>query len=185
MSTRNFEFRVSPRHGQRGVGVLGGSTTLTSGVPVVYNNDNDGLGRNEFVLATGDQAIPKPGLGGILVFEALDYQGVDAVLNTYSDVDSVVPGKAIQVVTGKEVEVALINTTDTTFLNRTSYPDARIMVAGVSIATPTVAVGNYLTPGVGDGTSGYWAETSTAANGWLVVTAVDSDTGVVEARLNF
>lgn len=185
MSTRNFEFRVSPRHGQRGVGYLGGATVLTSGVPVVFNSDNDGLGRNEFILATGATAIPKPGLGGILVFENIDYHGVDPLLNTYSDVDTVAPGKAIQVVSGSEVEVALINTTTDTFLNREDYPSTRIMVAGVSIATPTVAAGNFLTPGTGNASAGYWAETADASEAWLIVTGVDSETGVVEARLNF
>jgi hypothetical protein len=58
------------------------------------------------------------------------------------------------------------------------------MVAGLG-ATPTVAIGDYLTPGAGDDVSGYWAETATAANGWLVVTKVDADRGELEARLNF
>jgi len=59
------------------------------------------------------------------------------------------------------------------------------MVAGVSQATPSVAVGDYLTPGDGNDAAGYWKETSTAANGWWVVTSVDSTNGVVEAELNF
>ena len=59
------------------------------------------------------------------------------------------------------------------------------MVAGVSIATPTVAVGNFLTPGTGNDTDGYWAETSDAAEAWLVVTAIDAATDTVECVLNF
>jgi hypothetical protein len=58
------------------------------------------------------------------------------------------------------------------------------MVAGLG-ATPTVAVGDYLTPGTGNGTAGYWAETATEANAWLIVTAVNASTGEVEARVNF
>jgi len=185
MSTRNFEFRVSPRGGERGGRfVLGGSTTLTSGVPVVVSGAPDATGCATVVLATGDQVKPKAGAGGVLVYEKIDFDGLDQVINTYSDSDTVAPGQRVQVVTGENnVKVALINTTATTFLNRTSYPTARIMVAGVSIATPTLAVNDYLTPGTGNATDGYWAKTSTAANGWLVVTAINGD--VVEAKMNF
>ena len=59
------------------------------------------------------------------------------------------------------------------------------MVAGVSLATPTVAVGNMLTPGTGDDTDGYWKETSDAAEAWLIVTSVDASTDTVEVVLNF
>lgn len=186
MSTRNFSFRVSPVGGQRaGRYVLAGSTALTSGVPVVADGTNDGLGRANVQLAAANHAIPLPGQGGILVFEKLDYRGLDTVINTYSDNDAVAVGDSVQVVSGKEVKVVLTNSTTTTFLTRTSYPAARIMVAGVSIATPTVAVGDMLKPGVGNDTDGYWAETSDATLAWLVVTSVNSTTGVVEARLNF
>lgn len=185
MSTRNFEFRVSPRSGQRGGRyVLAGATALTSGVPVLVGSGNDGLGRQNVTLATTSQAIPKSGAGGILVFENINFDGVDPVINTYSDVDTASVGDAVQVVSGKGVKIALTNTTATSFLTRTSYPTARIMVAGAG-ATPTVAVGNFLTPGVGNDTDGYWTETATDANAWLVVTSVDSTNGVVEAVLNF
>ena len=58
------------------------------------------------------------------------------------------------------------------------------MVAGLG-ATPTVVVGDYLRPGVGDDTSGYWTETATEADGWLVVTSVDATRQEVEARMTF
>jgi len=93
-------------------------------------------------------------------------------------------GEAVQVVNGEDVKVAFKNTTATSFLTRSNYPTARVMVAGLG-ATPTVAVGDYLTPGTGNNTAGYWAETATEANAWLVVTAVNASTGEVEARLNF
>jgi len=189
MATRNFVFRKSPTGGQRGGRfVLGGSTVLTSGVPVVTDGSNDGLGRLNVTLATGDQAIPKPGKGGILVFENIDWVGYDLQITTFSDVDSVNPGDPVQVVTGGAgtVKVAFTNTpAGATYITRANYPKSRIMVAGVSIATPTVAVGDFLTPGTGNDTAGYWAETSTAANAWLVVTSVNSSTGVVEAEVNF
>lgn len=186
MATRNFVFRRSPRHGQRGGRyVLGGTTNLTSGVPVVVNGDSDDQGRAEVELATGAQDKPLPGKGGILVYENIFYDGYDMVENTFSDVDLVKPGESAQVVTGKTVKIALTNTTEDTFLNRTNYPNTRIMVAGVSQATPSVGVGDMLTPGVGDDTDGYWAETSDVDEAWLIVTSVDSTTGVVECELNF
>ena len=186
MSTRNFEFRTSPRGPQRGSRyVLAGATALTSGVPVLVGTGNDGLGRQEVTLETGATAIPASGQGGILVFENINMDGYDPVITTSSDVDTAAVGEAVQVITSaKGLKVALTNTTDTTFLTRTGYPTARIMVAGIG-ATPTLAVGNYLTPGVGNATDGYWAETSDLANAWLIVTSVNTSTGVVEAIINF
>jgi hypothetical protein len=189
MATRNFVFRKSPRNGERGARfVLGGPTQLTTGVPVLIDGSNDGLGRLTVTLATGDQAKPKVGTGGILVFENIEAVGFDGRTITFSDVDLATPGDAVQVVTGGNgrVKAAFINTPiGASYVGRANYPKARIMVAGVSQATPSVAVGDYLTPGDGNDAAGYWKETSTAANGWWVVTSVDSTNGVVEAELNF
>lgn len=187
MNTRNFEFRVSPRHGERSGRFFldAASDALPQGVPVVVSGDDDGLGRAEVALATGAQDKPNPGQGGILVYDQFRYDGVDPVINTYSDMDTVPAGKAVQVVSGNTVKIALKNTTATSFLSRSGYPTARVMVAGVSIATPTVAVGDMLTPGDGDDTNGYWKETSTASEAWLIVTSVNAATDTVEARLNF
>ena len=33
--------------------------------------------------------------------------------------------------------------------------------------------------------TGYWVETATAANAWLVITAVDASRGEVEAEMTF
>ena len=186
-STRNFEFRVSPLGGQRGGRYVlnsGAEASLPIGVPVKTDGTNDGLGRAVVQLATTAQVAPKSGQGGILYYQDVRYEGVDQMLTTYSDMDSAPLGAAVQVVSGDTVKVAFTNTTATTFLNRTGYPTPRVMVAGLG-ATPTLAVGDYLTPGTGNDTAGYWAETATAANAWLVVTSVDSTTGVVEARLAF
>ena len=58
------------------------------------------------------------------------------------------------------------------------------MVAGAG-ATPTVAVGDRLTPGTGNDSAGYWVETANAAEGWLVVTGFDVNSGLVEAQFCF
>lgn len=183
---RNFSFRVTPKGGNRaGRYYLDGSDDLPIGAPVVLSGEEDSsTGRLGVELATGDQAKPKPGTGGILVYEHIQPIGQDPYLYTYSDYDTAPAGEAVQVVNGDDVKVAFKNTTATSFLTRSNYPTARVMVAGLG-ATPTVAVGDYLTPGTGNNTAGYWAETATEANAWLVVTAVNASTGEVEARVNF
>lgn len=186
MNTRNFQFRVSPRNGERGSRFVLDSTSdaLPQGVPVITTGDVDATGRAIVELATTEQAKPKAGQGGILVYEQFRYDGTDTAITTYSDMDTVPAGRGVQVVTGENrVKVAYKTTSAEAFYGRADYPTARVMVAGAG-ATPTVAVGDYLTPGVGSDGAGYWAETSTAANGWLVVTSVDTN-GWVEAVLNF
>lgn len=191
MNTRNAQFRVSPRNGERGSRFVldTASDPLPQFVPVLVTGENDGLGRAYVELATddgGNKDKPLPGQGGILIYEQFRYDGNDPLLTTYSDVDTVPAGRAVQVITGENrVKIAYKNTSADSFYNREDYPTARIMVAGVSIATPTVAVGNYLTPGVGDDTSGYWKETSDAAEAWLLVTSVNTSTDTVEVVLNF
>lgn len=189
MSTsRNFGFRVPPEASSRkGRFILGGSTDRPIGAPVkivvpqtAVTNSTDAL---TATLATAEQA-PVQGLCGILVYEydAAAYAGHDPVLTTYADLDVAPVGKMVQVVSGTDVKVWFKNTFARTFDHVRTYP-GRLMVAGVSIATPTVKIGDLLSPGVGDDTSGYWAETSTASNAWLRVTDVQGD--LVEAQMQF
>ena len=58
-------------------------------------------------------------------------------------------------------------------------------MAGIGIATPTIAVGDFLTPGVGNDSAGYWAEVGAGATAWLVVTGIDNARAEVEAQLLF
>lgn len=184
-STRNFEFLVSPDGGQRGGRYVLSGTGVPIGAPVVVTGDVDALGRNVVELATGAQDAPKSGKGGIVVYEEVVYAGVDPVLTTYSDMDTVPNGAPVQVVSGGEVKAAYRNTTDGDFLGRTGYPAGRVMVAGASLATPSVVAGDMLTPGDGNDDDGYWAETSTESEAWLIVLNVDADTDTVECRVNF
>jgi hypothetical protein len=192
---RNFDFRVPPRSGERtGRNVLtdtglSGGTSVPIGAPVVYDSaegvNDDFTAARSFKLATGAQA-PAPGRCGILVYEHAPaaFAGDDPFLTTYSDKDTAPVGKLVQVVSGDTVKVMLKNTADRTFLNTRDYT-GRKMVAGLGGATPTIAVGDYLTPGTGNDTAGYWAETGSATNAWLVVTAVDNDRAEVEAQFLF
>lgn len=188
MSTRNFEFRVSPRGGQRsGRFVVSAATLIGAPVKLAAGADpsSQELGLIEVELATGAQA-PVAGLSGICVYEykgAEGYAGDDAALTTWSDKDTTPAGAAVQVVSGDTVKVAFRNTDDAVFLNTRTY-QGRTMVAGMG-ATPSVAIGDYLTPGTGNDTAGFWAETANVAEAWLVVTGVDTARGEVEARLMF
>lgn len=183
---RNFDFRVPPLPEQRGARYITPSdVALPIGVPVkVTATTVDAQGRNPVVLATG-VTTKRSGTTGILVYEYAPaaFAGTDPNLTTYSDLGSAPLGAACQVVSGKTVKVVLKNTSARSFYGQRTYP-GRIMVSGLG-ATPTVAVGDLLRPGVGDDTSGYWTETSTEADGWLSVTGVDTTRQEVEARMTF
>lgn len=184
---RNFEFRVPPQGGQRGGRyVLASTADLPIGVPVVVADgadpDTSLTGALPVDLATGAQA-PTKGLSGILVYEHIDMHYLDPVYYTASDRDTAPTGKQVQVVSGDMVKIVLRNTEDRTFLQTRDYA-GRTMVAGMG-ATPTLQVGDMLTPGTGDDTDGYWAETATAAEAWLIVEQIDLARGEVECRLAF
>lgn len=182
---RNFEFRVPPTAEQaKGRFYLDG-VSLTQGVPVVPSGNVSGeLSLAQGVsLKTGATVAPKSGKGGILVFEPTQaFKGLDSALVTNSSIDMVPSGKLVKVVSGPSVKVCFTNTAARSFMG-TAIP-GRTMVAGMG-ATPTVAVGDYLTPGTGSDGAGYWAETATVAEAWLVVTAVDAANGLVEAQFTF
>lgn len=186
MFTRNFEPRVSPVRGQRaGRYVLAGSTALPMGVPVVTTGANDGLGRAKVSLAGEAAATPVNGQGGTLNWETVFYKGLDPVISTFSDVDTAPVDEAVQVWSGDEVKVCFTNTATGSQPGRPGYPKGRIMVAGLGGATPTVAVGDLLTPGVGNDTDGYWKVTNDPTKAWYVVESVDHTTASLEARSTF
>lgn len=193
---RNFDFRVPPRSGERAgrfvltdTGLTSDPANLAIGAPVIYDSaegvNSDLTDARSVKLATGAQA-PAPGRCGILVYEHAPaaFAGYDPFLTTHSDRDTAPVGKLVQVVHGDTVKVVLKNTEDRTFLNTREY-DGRKMVAGLGGATPTVEVGEYLTPGTGSDAAGYWAVTASASDAWLVVTAVDNDRAECEAQFLF
>jgi len=136
MNTRNFQFRVSPRNGERGSRFVldTASDALPQGVPVISTGELDSLGRTIVELATdsgGNKDKPLAGQGGILIYEQFRYDGTDTAITTYSDMDTVPAGKGVQVVTGENrVKVAYKTTDAEAFYGRADYPTARVMVAG-------------------------------------------------------
>lgn len=184
---RNFDFRIPPEsHNRAGRFSVPATGAIPLGAPVVADlvAGVDALGCQIVKLATGAQA-PIGGQGGIALFEygPAAFAGLDPFLSTYSDLSTVPLGKACQVISGPYVKCVFTNTATQTFLLQRSYP-GRVIVAGFG-ATPTDVVGTYLTPGTGDDVNGYWTSTGSLANAWMVITAIDSVRGQIEARMLF
>jgi hypothetical protein len=181
---RNFEMRITPTEQQRRGRVVLTGASAPIGVPLKIADGAtpsvDFTKALPATLATGSQAF-KRGFCGIGIYEHLDFNQYDPEYTTYSDRDQMPVGKLVQLIIGPNVKVVFRNTADRKFLGTRDYK-GRVMVAGMG-ATPTVAVGDYLTPGTGNDTAGYWAEVGTAANAWLVVTNVDAARQEVEAEL--
>ncbi len=192
---RQFEFRATPNGAQRAARYyLDGASDVVIGAPVVLSTSGEnsqGQLAVRLATSTADKTIPLPGKGGILVYEwaPVAFRGDDANLTTYSDKDYAPAGEAVQVISGKDVKVAYKNVQNHTtfpFKLRASYPRQRVMIPTTSLgATPTLVVGDFLTPGAGTDSGGYWVETSNATEAWLIVTHVNATTDEVEAVLNF
>lgn len=184
---RNFDFRIVPDEDDRkGRVYLASGTNVPIGAPLVIaagaTPSTSLTGALPATLATGAQA-PKQGFSGIGIFEYIDFNQLDPNYYTYSDRDTLPVGRMVQLVSSPGVKVVFRNTVARTFLGTRDYA-GRIMIAGLG-ATPTVAVGDLLTPGTGNDSAGYWAETNSAANAWLIVTNVDVARQEVEAQFNF
>lgn len=170
--TRNFGFRSFENIVRDGRHKTPSGSSWLIGTAVCVDPDNAGdLKRPD--------AAQDPSQGcGILVYEHIQYQGVDPALTTYSDMETVPPKSYAQMVHGQGSKVWFKNTSDKDLYDGRTQT-GQTLVAGVG-ATPSVVVGDYLTPAA-DGT---WEE-GTATNGWLYVEHVDNTTGVVECRLTF
>lgn len=183
---RNVDFRVVPLEYQRRGRITQDETTdIAMGAPFIIADaavpDKYWTDALPAKLATGAQP-PKRGMCGIGIYEWIDFNQLDAEYYTYSDKDLIPTKKEFQLISGDGVKVVFKNTADRKFMGIRNYK-GRIMVAGMG-ATPTVKVGDYLSPGTGNDTAGYWAS-STSANGWLHVTNVDSKRQEVEAEFVF
>jgi hypothetical protein len=190
---RNFEILQEPDAKHRlGRFRLKDGLSVPIGAPlqVPSATTTDANGRLTLELATAASG-PKPGTTGIGVYiwSWNATRGDDPALTDPSDKDYVPVAAPVQLVFGNEVKVRLINTTARTFpafggsgIGR-SYT-GRVMVAGLG-ATPTLAVDDMLTPGIGNDTDGYWAETADPDLAWLRITAVNATTGECEAQMVF
>jgi hypothetical protein len=172
--------------GTPGTGATG-TGLLPIGAPVSADTAAglDSFGRQVIKLATAGADVPPLGMDGLLVYEFAPaaFAGTDPMLTTWSDLGLCPAGRGVQVVRGGHVKVVFYNTFAEVFLGQRTYP-GRLMIPGIG-ATPTVAVGNYLVPGQGDDTDGYWTSTATLAGAWMVITGIDTVRQAVEARMLF
>ena len=189
MYGRNLEFRIFPLSKNRSGRVYNSETTaVPNGAPVLVDHieGENAVQQSALAIAANGTARPLPGEGGIILqeygFDAIN--GYDPSLTVVSDFDTVAPAKACQMISGTEVTVVLRNTVDRTFLNTRAYA-GRKMVDGLGGATPAVNAGDYLGPGTGNDTNGYWEVVADAADAWMVVTRVEHDRDELEARLLF
>lgn len=178
---RNFHFLQSPQPGDRLGRYVAGASILI-GAPVEAGTDVDGNGQRTVTLKTGT-VKPIKGKHGILIWEAPSayLPGFDPMISVPDDLDHCPIGASVQLVSSDDVRIRLRNTEAYVIQGQRTYA-ARTMVAGLG-ATPTLAVDDYIGPGDGDDTNGYWAEVA-EANAWAVVTAV-YDTGELDAQLVF
>jgi hypothetical protein len=180
--TRNFGFRdftgiirdgrnKVPASGLTGVDASG----FLIGTAVVVDSANPGQLKRP---TSGDAPTA---LSGIVVYEHIQFQGVDPFLTTQYDAPfQVAPlGRFAQMVHGPGVKVWLKNTADKPLYDG-RVQTGQSMVTGIAIATPTIAVGDY----IGPGSNGLWIECD-AAHGWLQVEYANNTTGLVEARFTF
>jgi hypothetical protein len=191
---RNFDFRQSPDPKHRLGRFVNGATAVPQGAPVVWDGaDEDTNGRLTFELAAEGATRPATGLGGVALFEVPDNNGLlgntgNPLITRSSDFGDVPAAVPAQVCHGDETRLAFWNTDEDDFDGMRTGVNvyaARVMVAGASGATPTVEVGEYLVPGAGDDTDGYWKVGGDIDTAWAVVTNVDSEIGHVTAQMLF
>lgn len=185
---RYFEFRNSPRPENRYGRALSPNAVIAIGAPVVAGTAAPNAdGRSVYAAMSAVQSgRPLPIKHGIAIFEHSynAYAGRDPVLDAPSDFPDIPANSPIQVCHGTNIKVVLRNIlVDTVFMGMRTYDDARTMVAPGDLST--LAVGNFLVPGTGNNSAGWWAEGGDADTAWLQITSVDTVRGEVEAQMLF
>lgn len=165
---RAARFRVPASASAEGDGQEGGLFLI--GTAVKIDPDNPG-----FLKRPDANEAPSPACG-VVVYEHIQRMGSDPFTTTALDFEVVPAGQFAQVMRGPGVKVWFKNNED-----HTSYDgktrQGRSIVDGIG-ATPTIAVGDFLTVKA-DGTY----VKGTAENGWFLVEQVSGD--LVECRFTF
>lgn len=186
---RYFEVRIPPVPEHRRARYITGDDVIPIGAPVVSTGVVNADGRTIVELADFATSDPVAGSHGIALFEHAynAYAGFDPDLTVPSDFSDIPARSAIQLISGTECKFVMRNiAADTTFLNTRTYDDARTFVAPTDLST--LSVGDFLVPGAGNGTDGYWAErtgASVAEIPWLQVMSVDADRNEIEVQMLF
>jgi len=170
---RNFGMRAFTGIIRDGRNRVPSDAAMYIGAPVCVDSTTPGY----LVAATADQAPDQT--CGVVVYEHIQYKGVDAALTTYADYpfNQAPAGQYAQMVHGIGTKVWFRNTDA-----KTLY-DGRVQAAGGlladSVDTDTLTPGDQLGP---DGSGKFKVVTS---NAWFTVESVNSTTGVVDARFEF
>lgn len=183
---RNAHWLQSPRPEDRLGRYETGADTILQFAPVEVDPDEDVTPENRRVLRLCTDAVrPLSGQHGIILYEQpfADTPGYDPALTRPSDLDTIPARRPVQLCHGSYVRIRLTNTVDESFLGQQDYP-GRTMVDGLG-ATPTVFVGDTLTPGGGNDDDGYWVVTTDPDEAWLLITNVDADAGELDAQMLF
>lgn len=177
--TRNFGFRdlsniVRDGRNQVPTGLSGADVNgFLIGTAVTVDPANAGK------LKRPAAAAAPTALSGFVLYEHIQFQGVDPFLTTQYDAPFIYApqGRYAQMVHGLGVKVWLRNTGALPLYDGRTQPGATLVSTDLS----TVAVGDNLTTNA-DGT---WSKAVSASTSWMVVESVNSTTGLVEARLTF
>jgi len=144
------------------------------GTAVVVDPSNVG-----FLTRPAASAAPTA-LSGVVVYEHIQFQGVDPFLTTPLDPPfNFAPlGRYVQVVHGPGTKVWFKNTSDQTLYDGRVLPGETLVTTSLG----SVAVGDGLDP---SGSNGQWKVSSDLTTAWFLVTSVNATTGLVEAVFNF
>lgn len=180
---RFCSFRASPYPQQRDGHCRNGNAVLPQMAPVVIASQSAVDGRNVLALA-GEAATPSPNAGVILYEDPwFSRVGRDPVTTTSSDIDVVpanAPAQRVLLVGNVKILVQNLSAGDLDFDGMRSY-DGRNMFKPADIAG--LAVGDYVTPGAGNNTDGWWKKAAGASTGWGQVAEVDVDAKIVVFNL--
>jgi hypothetical protein len=180
--SRNFgmrSFENVVRNGRFRVPTTG--TPLKIGSPVVVDPANAGFMKLPAAPVAGVATV-KSQIAGIVVFEHIQFKGVDTNLVTQYDTpyDLVPLGQYAQIVHGVGAKVWFKNTAA-----KTKY-DGSVQPASTLLDITGLNVGDYLVPTGGLAGAAQWiASADTATDGWLQVEQYNPTTGLVEARFTF
>lgn len=193
-NARNFLFRQNINPENRKGRFVTGDEAILFGSPVTVDvtagddsDGSDGYGRS--IVRLADSSDLPSANAGILAYDGFvndGMRGEDPVLTRVADLGLVDANTAVQVVSGTATRFTLINTEERSVGGGLRTYPARVMVADLAAATPTIAIGSYIKPiDAGDDTVGYWEPTATKAEAWAEVTAVDLDLQSLDAQLLF
>lgn len=176
--SRNFGFRSFQNIVREGRLKTASGSSHKIGAPVLIDPANPG----QMKAATAGAASTG---GGVVLYEFItqvdgSLRGVDPLLASTVDFDTVPAAQYAQVVHGNGVKIWLKNTASKTLYDGRVIPAGGLLAGSVVLGS--LAIGAQLTP---DGAGKFKVANGTTDGNWLTVVSVNTTTGVVEATFNF